>query len=55
LNTEKLEKEERTLESIMELKQEKRKVTLTTTEIHIARRIGKHYPDHIRVIFVSGI
>lgn len=41
MNTEKLEKKERPLERIMKFKPEKSKATLTTTGIHIARRIGE--------------
>jgi NMD protein affecting ribosome stability and mRNA decay len=41
LNTEKMEKKERPLERIMMFKPGKSKATLTTTGIHIARRIGE--------------
>ena len=40
-NTEKLEKTERPLERIMSLYSDKNKAILTTTGIHIARRIGE--------------
>lgn len=41
MNTEKLEKKERPLERIMMFRIEKSKAILTTTGIHIARRIGE--------------
>ncbi len=41
MNTEKLEKKDRPLERIMEMKFNKNHATLTTTGIHIARRIGE--------------
>jgi NMD protein affecting ribosome stability and mRNA decay len=41
MNMEKLERKERPLERIMKFKPEKSKATLTTTGIHIARRIGE--------------
>jgi hypothetical protein len=41
MNTEKLEKKERPLERIMMFKPGKSMATLTTTGIHIARRIGE--------------
>lgn len=41
INTEKLEKKDRPLERIMDMKFNKTHATLTTTGIHIARRIGE--------------
>lgn len=40
-NVERLEKSERPLERIMSIKDEKNKTIITTTGIHIARRIGE--------------
>ncbi len=40
-NTEKLEKNERPLERIMSMKTERGRAVVTTTGIHIARRIGE--------------
>ena len=41
MNTERLEKNERPLERIIHFRADKSKATLTTTGIHIARRIGE--------------
>ena len=55
---EKLERKERPLERIMMFKPEKSKATLTTTGIHIAKRIGeilsKSYQGNFSFQYLDG-
>jgi NMD protein affecting ribosome stability and mRNA decay len=58
MNMEKTEKKERPLERIMMFKPEKSKATLTTTGIHIAKRIGealsKSYQGNFTFMYLDG-
>jgi NMD protein affecting ribosome stability and mRNA decay len=58
MNMEKLERKERPLERIMMFKPEKSKATLTTTGIHIAKRIGeilsKSYQGNFSFQYLDG-